>query len=182
MEQQIQEIISKIDAVEKVINVIQQNLNSNIQAFLSCLALIVATSGVALVYYVKSTVNKRVEKELLVIRENLKNELKGEIEGNVKKYIKENRQIKWAKGSKIITEHDNIINICGLDINKENLSLIPLKCEIFLKTHSGGKYTTEAYSYNISSDGILSMKFDEVMNIQGNTLNWEITWIEILEG
>lgn len=79
MEQQIRELIIKIDDLEKLINVIQQNLNSNIQIFLACLALIVATAGAALVNYVKVTVDKRVEKELNKKIEQIKSEIRDEI-------------------------------------------------------------------------------------------------------
>lgn len=169
MEQQIKEIISRIDTLEKLINVIQQNLNSNIQSFLACLALIVATSGVALVYYVKSTVNKRVEKELAIIKENLKNDLE--------KYIDKNPHMRYQMGIMTGSYVKTDFSIAVANINNDTIGY-PNRLELFttksgkvlkydanvIKKNGNCEIVIKLYNFDANTDGDLRWMLSEYIS------------------
>ncbi|MBO0550532.1 hypothetical protein EXQ33_09695 [Clostridium botulinum] len=65
MEEQMKEVLQRIDYLEKLINTIQNNINSNMQLFVAMLALVVALVSGAIFLLVKYLVNKRVDTELI---------------------------------------------------------------------------------------------------------------------
>jgi len=176
MEQTIKEILIRIDYLEKLISSIQQNLNSNIQAFLTCLTLIVATTGVAIVYYVKVTVNKRVEKELIVIKENLKSELKRELYHDLKEHIATNHSTGHAYGTSG-TIFNNVFTVTGLMMKEEDIVKFKLyKFEVISPLTK--KSLEHEVTYRMINDIIvLDVHMNEYnASKDGIYLKWSIMW------
>lgn len=165
MEQQIKEILGKIDALEKLINVIQQNLNSNIQSFLTCLGLIVATSVLAVVYYVKVTVDKKVERELIEIKEQMKR--------NLKEYIDKKPHIEYQIGTMAIFITNTNIEIPISKLKNSTLEF-PNRLELFTtKNNKILKYDATLKTNNKNDELIIKL-----YNFDPNTdgyLKWILT-------
>ena len=68
MQQQINDLITKVDYLEKLINTVQQNINFNIAIFIALLTLTAAIIGFALKILAKAWVEKKVENELIALR------------------------------------------------------------------------------------------------------------------
>lgn len=80
MENKISELANRIEYLEKLINVIQNNVNFSLGLTWAILAVVVATSGLALYNLSKIWVNKRVEQELDkkldIIKNNILDDMK----------------------------------------------------------------------------------------------------------
>lgn len=135
---QIQEIIQRVDYLEKLINVIQNNVNSSMQLFIGMLGLIAAVLAAAIYFLVKILVNKRVEEEL-------------------PKVIQNNPPILYFKGllNKIQSVADLKQNniwfveaILDIDVRQFTISSIefPLELEIFY--YEKRKFTITDEKYN----------------------------------
>lgn len=76
----------QIDFLTDKVDLINQNIQFNINTFLTVLAIALAIAGGAAIVLAKYLFNKRFEEEAKKIDEKIKN------------YVKENPQIRWSKG------------------------------------------------------------------------------------
>jgi hypothetical protein len=173
---------NEFDSLKESMQIYQNNIDNNITWFYAALAIVVAILIVGLIVIVRSSISAGIEKGINHVDSTVRKEisqLRNDIDERITKLIKKNRQIKWASGNITISGQDNTIIINGLDIDRDILKVVPLSIEISLKPIGGGKYTTEAFSYNLSQDGVLFIKISDDLEIQGQILFWEIIWIEI---
>ncbi|GAA0082417.1 MULTISPECIES: hypothetical protein [Clostridium] len=121
MEEQMKEVLQRIDYLEKLINTIQNNINSNMQLFVAMLALVVALVSGAIFLLVKYLVNKRVDTELI-------------------KMIEKNPPTLYYQGilNKIYSVCDDKHNwfsegIISVDLNKFNIKSLefPIQLDLF---------------------------------------------------
>ncbi|MFL0197015.1 hypothetical protein ACJDU8_15820 [Clostridium sp. WILCCON 0269] len=104
MPEQMNELLQKVDSLEKQISLVQNNVNFSIGLIWTILGVVVAIIGLALYFLIKMWFNKRFDEEVL------------KIDNKIKKFVSENPQILYAKG-----------NCLSLSQN-----LIEGKCEYFI--------------------------------------------------
>jgi|GEM_PF-6109868 len=120
----------QIDFLTDKVDLINQNIQFNINTFLTVLAIALAIAGGAAIVLAKYLFNKRFEEEAKKIDEKIKN------------YVKENPQIRWARGIGTL---------------------------IWSKMIEGNKYQSKIVIYtinNISKDLILLSEFNVISGEQ----------------
>lgn len=116
MDNQISEILIKIDSLSELIKSTQENVNFNIGLTWTMLGAGIALAAITISLITKALVNTRVEKELKVIKENINNEVyefKSGLDQRIIELIDNRSKIRWASGQ-IVENTNNQISIHGL--------------------------------------------------------------------
>lgn len=201
MQEQIKELLTKIDYLEKMLNVQQQYLILS----WAISAVIVGVLAFTMLFLIKSIVNDRVEKELIVIKNSLKNELTKDLFIDMKKniqmesenvksnlysklktdlslelidYINRTKPIFWVcgKGTQVIGNLGNYtLNIYGLNMTLE-LDKTIISLEV-ISSLTGRKIACN-YNPSISNEtSVMSNLLDYNKEKDGQLVDWKIVWI-----
>lgn len=164
----IEEVKQQLDSLSEKIDLINSNLQFNITTFLTILTIAIAIAGVALVLLVKNIVNKSVEKELIKMRESIKNELRLEL----KDYIKINQQLKVMLGTGVIgiTNYQLVLKV---PISKEYFENLLWKLDVFYVDNPSKKLEYD-YTFN---DGILDVRFKDFNKAETRIYKFKLIWL-----
>lgn len=159
-------ILEQVQVISDKVDLINQNYQHSINLTVGLLSLSIAIAGVALYNLTKMWVNKRVEKELETIKLDLERELK--------KYISDNQQFRWASGSQSVSSTNgvNSITIANLVISKRSYEELPYKIELFSTNNPSKKIEYTHSIYN----GIFHITLLNY-NISDGLIKWTITWM-----
>lgn len=166
MEQQLKDILSKTEYLEKLINVIQQNVNFSLGLTWAILGVVIAAVGIALYFLVKIWFDSRFKEEA------------EKIDIKIKNFIRDNPQIMWAKGTcGIIFEDLKKAERCYLinglkDFKLENMMYLDLFYE-----SNDKKVSIKAKNIQPSANGIsfiVATESELPFNI--NSLQFFILW------
>ncbi|WP_252224028.1 MULTISPECIES: hypothetical protein [unclassified Clostridium] len=161
------EISLKFESLEKMISTIQQDLNTNEQIFLACIALVAALSIPAIIFYVKAVVNQRIEKELVKIKENIKSEIK--IESN--KYYRKRKNFKCVYGE-INVGNSNQVGF-SLDMSEREFNTLPWNLELYYSD-----FPEQIIFYSTIFSGNCITIFLKNHDIKyGEYINYKMTWL-----
>lgn len=164
-----EEVKQQLDFLSEKIDLINGNLQFNITTFLAVLAIAITITGVALVLLVKNIVNKSVNKELIKMREDVKNELRIEL----KEYIKINQQFKVATGTAFIMDDSNEIVIPGLVTNAKEFSELPWNLKVM-----DAENTNVEFSYDYTfRDRTLRVTLKNYTKKINRVVKWQLIWL-----
>lgn len=170
MQEQINQLLTKVQDLETLVKFLQTNLSDNIRTFWTILGFLVVSTGGALYFLVKSIVNSRVEKELTEIKKSLEKDL--QVHVNALPFSR----LEWASGNTVINT-DGKVTITGLDIKDINA---------FKNFHIVEVTTIYGKKLNFDmdiKDNILALSFsaEDMKGIFQHgwaALNWKAIWLK----
>lgn len=160
----VMDAISKIEYLEKLINVVQQNVNFSLGLTWAILGVVIAAIGVAVYFLVKVWFDSRFKEE------------SEKIDIKIKNYIRDNPQLMWANGTCGIVFDDSKKNercyfINGLkDFKFENMIYL----DLFYETNNK-KVSINAKNIQPSANGIGFVASTEY-ELTNYNLNFFILW------
>jgi hypothetical protein len=166
MQEQITQLLTKVQDLETLVKFLQTNLSDNIRTFWTILGFLVVSTGGALYFLVKTVVNSRVEKELTDIKCNLEKDLLSYVNTHPFK------QFAWASGNATIS-NDNQLTITGLKISSENLYRVFHIIEV-----TNGKGRRLGFTYELLGNGLRATLLDFNRD-EGINVNWKILWLNM---
>lgn len=156
---------SKLEMLEKIVNVIQQNMQFNLMLTWTILTAFIAILSFAGYFLIKSLVNLKVEQEL--------EKIKAEIIKETELYIDWKAPYKYSSGQGVVSPQNNEFR-SGFDKPKTNslgypnrLEVLPsignkiLKYEATLEK-DGAELVIKCFNYKKEEDGYLVWFFQEL--------------------
>ena len=130
MQDQITQLLTKVQDLETLVKFLQTNLSDNIRTFWTILGFLVVSTGGALYFLVKTVVNSRVEEELKVIKKELEEKFQG--------FIAETKNTKSLSNEEfgLMIGGSQQVNPLESYTRKIGLSIEPRKVKLFISDTS----------------------------------------------
>lgn len=156
----------KIEGLKDLINSIQENVNFNISMFVNILGVSIAIAGIALFILSKQWVHNLVNKEIVIIKRELKNEMVD--------FIKSNPQFLWARGTSIVSPATHEFYITGLSMRGGSV-LLEFPTNIQILPQKG--YKNFIFDARIEPNNVLVIKLNNYKPEEdGISVQWNIMW------